>query len=223
MTEALPITLDEFEQQLRDLETTEDFPRIQAAETLGVDLLAALLDEIKILQQPWQSMPQRQPNDLIDRLRERIKDNVQRAVAIIAADTRVTVTATLEQVTFKGGIEAKLKLSKANQHRLDLADNVGEQVLVIIMPAEHFTHGMDEVQGEEDQRALPDDEQFDPEDDPLYHHGVRHVRESRRASISSVQRHLKIGYNRAARMVERMEAEGVVTAMATDGSREVIG
>lgn len=212
------------DQELRDLETLEDFPRIQAAETLGVDLLAALLDEIKILQQPWQSMPQNRQNELIDRLRERVKDNVQRAVAIIAADTRVTVTATLEQVVFKGGIEAKLKLSKANQHRLDLADNVGEQVLVIIMPAEHFTHGMDGVEGDPDQGGLlNDDAQFDPEDDPLYHHGVRQVRESRRASISSVQRHLKIGYNRAARIVERMEAEGVVTAMNSNGEREVIG
>ena len=46
--------------------------------------------------------------------------------------------------------------------------------------------------------------------------------ESRRASISAVQRKLKIGYNRAARMIESMEMAGVVTAMNTNGSREVI-
>lgn len=46
--------------------------------------------------------------------------------------------------------------------------------------------------------------------------------ESRRASISAVQRKLKIGYNRAARMVEAMEMAGVVTSMNTNGSREVI-
>lgn len=51
---------------------------------------------------------------------------------------------------------------------------------------------------------------------------VRFVTESRRASISAVQRKLKIGYNRAARMIEAMEMAGVVTPMNTNGSREVI-
>ncbi|NRH29650.1 cell division protein FtsK [Pseudomonas sp. MS19] len=60
------------------------------------------------------------------------------------------------------------------------------------------------------------------EDDPLYDEAVRFVTESRRASISAVQRKLKIGYNRAARMIESMEMAGVVTSMSTNGSREVI-
>ena len=50
---------------------------------------------------------------------------------------------------------------------------------------------------------------------------VRFVTESRRASISAVQRKLKIGYNRAARMIEAMEMAGVVTPMNSNGSREV--
>ncbi|MFI8482774.1 DNA translocase FtsK [Pseudomonas sp. NPDC078700] len=62
----------------------------------------------------------------------------------------------------------------------------------------------------------------DSEDDPLYDEAVRFVTESRRASISAVQRKLKIGYNRAARMIESMENAGVVTSMSTNGSREVI-
>lgn len=60
------------------------------------------------------------------------------------------------------------------------------------------------------------------EEDPLYDEAVRFVTESRRASISAVQRKLKIGYNRAARMIEAMEVAGVVTSMNTNGSREVI-
>jgi S-DNA-T family DNA segregation ATPase FtsK/SpoIIIE len=60
------------------------------------------------------------------------------------------------------------------------------------------------------------------EADPLYDEAVRFVTETRRASISSVQRKLKIGYNRAARMIEAMEMAGVVTPMNTNGSREVI-
>ena len=62
----------------------------------------------------------------------------------------------------------------------------------------------------------------DSESDPLYDEAVNFVLESRRASISAVQRKLKIGYNRAARMVEAMEMAGVVTSMNTNGSREVI-
>ncbi len=62
----------------------------------------------------------------------------------------------------------------------------------------------------------------DSEDDPLYDEAVNFVLESRRASISAVQRKLKIGYNRAARMIESMEMAGVVTSMNTNGSREVI-
>ena len=62
----------------------------------------------------------------------------------------------------------------------------------------------------------------DSEEDPLYDEAVRFVTESRRASISAVQRKLKIGYNRAARMIEAMEMAGVVTSMNTNGSREVL-
>jgi hypothetical protein len=60
------------------------------------------------------------------------------------------------------------------------------------------------------------------EQDPMYGQAVEVVLENRKASISLVQRHLKIGYNRAARLVEDMERGGVVSAMAADGSRKVI-
>jgi S-DNA-T family DNA segregation ATPase FtsK/SpoIIIE len=63
----------------------------------------------------------------------------------------------------------------------------------------------------------------DAEDaDPLYDEAVSFVTESRRASISAVQRKLRIGYNRAARMIETMEAAGVVSEMGSNGSREVL-
>ena len=67
-----------------------------------------------------------------------------------------------------------------------------------------------------------DDESGGEEDDALYDEAVAFVTESRKASISAVQRKLRIGYNRAARMIEAMEAAGVVSAMNTNGSREVI-
>ena len=63
---------------------------------------------------------------------------------------------------------------------------------------------------------------LDAEADPLYDQAVEIVLKSRRASISQVQRNLRIGYNRAARLVEQMEAAGIVSAMQSNGNREVI-
>ena len=67
-----------------------------------------------------------------------------------------------------------------------------------------------------------DEEGGGEEDDALYDEAVAFVTESRKASISAVQRKLRIGYNRAARMIEAMESAGVVSAMGSNGSREVI-
>jgi S-DNA-T family DNA segregation ATPase FtsK/SpoIIIE len=60
------------------------------------------------------------------------------------------------------------------------------------------------------------------EADPLYDQAVALVLKSRRASISYVQRDLRIGYNRAARFIEQMERAGLVSAMQTNGNREVL-
>ena len=62
----------------------------------------------------------------------------------------------------------------------------------------------------------------DAEADPLYDEAVAYVLKSRRASISSVQRQLRIGYNRAARLIEAMERAGLVSPMQSNGNREVI-
>lgn len=60
------------------------------------------------------------------------------------------------------------------------------------------------------------------EADPLYDQAVEVVLKTRRPSISLVQRHLRIGYNRSARLIEQMERSGVVSAMGANGNREVL-
>lgn len=62
----------------------------------------------------------------------------------------------------------------------------------------------------------------DAEEDPLYDQAVQVVMDTRKASISGVQRRLKIGYNRAARIVEAMEAAGLVGPLEANGSREIL-
>jgi S-DNA-T family DNA segregation ATPase FtsK/SpoIIIE len=65
-------------------------------------------------------------------------------------------------------------------------------------------------------------EESDAEADPLYDQAVEIVLKTRRPSISLVQRHLRIGYNRAARLIEAMERAGLVSSMQTNGNREVL-
>jgi S-DNA-T family DNA segregation ATPase FtsK/SpoIIIE len=62
----------------------------------------------------------------------------------------------------------------------------------------------------------------DAESDPMYDQAVALVMKTRRPSISLVQRHLRIGYNRAARLIEQMERAGLVSPMQTNGNRDVL-
>lgn len=70
--------------------------------------------------------------------------------------------------------------------------------------------------------GLPEPGEAGSSEDELYDRAVAYVLESRRASISSVQRHLRVGYNRAARLIEEMEAQGVVSPPEHNGQREVL-
>ena len=62
----------------------------------------------------------------------------------------------------------------------------------------------------------------DAESDPMYDQAVAIVLQNKKASISLVQRHLRIGYNRAARLLEQMEKSGLVSAMSTNGNRDLL-
>ncbi|MDR9452801.1 MAG: DNA translocase FtsK 4TM domain-containing protein [Wenzhouxiangella sp.] len=70
--------------------------------------------------------------------------------------------------------------------------------------------------------GLPEPGETGSSEDELYDRAVAYVLESRRASISSVQRHLRVGYNRAARLIEEMEQQGVVSPPEHNGQREVL-
>jgi len=78
------------------------------------------------------------------------------------------------------------------------------------------------LDGEGDAAAGEGGAAGDGEADPMYDQAVAIVLQHKRASISLVQRHLRIGYNRAARLLEQMEKSGLVSAMATNGNRDLL-
>ncbi len=85
-----------------------------------------------------------------------------------------------------------------------------------------YVEGVLEEPESEAEGVSPVDGGSNAESDPLYDQAVEIVLKTRRASISLVQRHLRIGYNRAARLIEQMERAGMVSTMQSNGNREVL-
>jgi S-DNA-T family DNA segregation ATPase FtsK/SpoIIIE len=85
-----------------------------------------------------------------------------------------------------------------------------------------YVEGVLDAAGEEAGEGLLGENGHDVEADPMYDQAVQLVLKTRRPSISLVQRHLRIGYNRAARLIEQMERAGIVSAMQANGNREVL-
>lgn len=94
----------------------------------------------------------------------------------------------------------------------------------VTMTQNNASDDTDSPWGEETtkQSATAEQASQDVDDDNLYQEAVNTVKASRVASISHVQRVLRIGYNRAARLIERMELDGIVSAMESNGSRSVL-
>lgn len=136
-------------------EQSQDFRQMTAA-TVGKDLLGALVAEIKLMPDVWQKMPKAKQDDVIERLRKRVEDNVNMAVFTIAAQDRTVVAGALEQITIKDGVKAVIKfgIKAPNLDGLYEAASEGKDVLVVVAGAKDYIGGMHEVQGENDQRAM---------------------------------------------------------------------
>lgn len=272
------------------------------ANTLGKDLLSALVLEMKMMPETWVKLSEKKQNDIIDRLRSRVDASVKMAVHLIAANGRTVVQGDLDKITIKDGAQALIKIGKSVAALHELAEAQGQAVLLVLSGGEgQYTGGMDEVRGESDQRAFemgreytdgdgdgmpgadapaddgvvdvdaktvaiehqPLQEELDaayqagrdaaaegkpesdcpvmagalciewvkgwkdwhdehPEEDPIYADVEAFVIAKQRVSITQIQRHFTIGYNRAARLVERLEAKGVISAADADGQRKVL-
>lgn len=135
------------------------------SDSVGRDILQALVQEMKLLPDLWVKLSKKKQDDVIDRLRERVRANVQMAVHSLAAAGRTVVAGDLDQITIKDGVKAVVKFgpNAANLHELYEAS--GQAVLVIVASPEDHTGGMEDIEGETDQRGLDLGHEYDPNGD----------------------------------------------------------
>ncbi|MGP9826861.1 DNA translocase FtsK [Ectopseudomonas khazarica] len=227
------------EHVVESLEQAEDLPAptpVQmASETLGRDLMQVLLQEIRALPDVWPKLNEKKQAAVIERIRSSVERSATVAVKLIAAGGNPTISGILESVAIKEGIKATFKVSQFDPMRHELIDSQGKVCLLVVANAADHLGGTDEVKPDPDQADLLDkDGEFEddvanaeaetgPGDkDPLYAEAVLFVTRERRPTISAIQRELKIGYNRAARMIEAMEADRVVGPADENGTRYVL-
>ncbi len=132
---------------------TQD-PRTMTADTIGKDILSAIVTELKLLPKPWPKLSESKQNDIIDRLRNRVESNVRMAVHLIASQGRTVVAGDLDQITIKDGVKAVVKFSSAAPNLHELYDAASKAVLVVVANAADHTGGMDEIRGDGDQRIM---------------------------------------------------------------------
>lgn len=124
------------------------------SDSIGIDLLNALVTELKLLPDVWHKLPKARQDDVIDRLRKRVETNVKMAVHLLSSKGRTVVTGDLDQITIKDGVKAVIKFGLSTPHLHELYESSGKPVLVVVAGVEEHTGGMDQVQGEADQRGF---------------------------------------------------------------------
>ncbi len=209
-----------------------------AHQLLVHDLVEAALFELRNIKVPFPRLGEDDQQEVIDRITKQAEDAAWTAVGIISSRSVDTIPITIADSKFKSkNITVTGVVDAQDPNRHGLVDLSGKLALLVLAPSD-YAEGLDGIRAERDQGELPlsaseiiagagldrqqEEEELPDGPDPLYQEALVFVRDTRRASTSAIQRHLKIGYNRAARMIEQMEADGVVTPIDSNGGREVI-
>ncbi|OHP18382.1 cell division protein FtsK [Pseudomonas aeruginosa] len=124
------------------------------ADTLGKSLLQGLIQEIRIMPDCWQKLPEAKQQDIIDRLERQVRNAATIAVHTIAGGDRDTVYGKLESMTAKDKMKAVFVVNPSSPHKEDLLFAVNKDCLLIIGGANEFTEGMDQVKPDPDQTPL---------------------------------------------------------------------
>ncbi|KWV82545.1 DNA translocase FtsK [Pseudomonas fluorescens] len=219
-------------------------PSYIAHELLVHDLVNMVLFEVKNIHSPWAKLNEGCQQEVIDRATKSATEAAHTAINIISSRNVEVVEVKVIDAKFKEkAITITANIDANDPNGGALAKVPGKMCLLVLAPTD-YDDGLDFIQPDRDQPDLPlhvsdltgslfaggsgpdepegDDVFVGDDQDPLYVEAVLFVTETRRVSISAVQRHLKVGYNRAARMIQWMETQGIVTEMDTNGGRELI-
>ncbi|MFO1652658.1 cell division protein FtsK [Pseudomonas aeruginosa] len=124
------------------------------ADTLGKSLLQGLIQEIRILPDVWQKLPEAKQTDVIERLEQQVRNAATIAVHTIAGAERETVYGKLESIAAKDKMKAVIVVNHSSPNKHDLLDAVNEDCLLIIGGAAEFLDGMKDVKADPDQNPL---------------------------------------------------------------------
>ncbi|HDS0925502.1 TPA: DNA translocase FtsK [Pseudomonas putida] len=224
-------------------------PSMSLAHELMVhDLVEAALFELRNIKVPFGRLGEDDQQEVIDRITKQAEEVVWTAVGIISSRSVCTIPFKVADSKFKEkSITVTGVVDAQDPNRAGLIDLSGKLALLVLAPND-YADGLDGIKAERDQGELPlsaaeriagmgldlglerqQEEDLSGYDDspqegtdPLYQDAVQFVMETRRPSISAIQRHLKIGYNRASTILLGMEQTGIVTAPDSHGAREVL-
>lgn len=214
-------------------------PMVLAHQLMVHDLVEAALFELRNMKAPFGKLNEEDQQEVIDRITEKASEVVHTAIGIISSRSVDTIPIKIADSKFKEkSITVTGQVDAQDPNRHGLIDLSGKLALLVLAPND-YAEGTDGIRGERDQKELPlhaseliagmgldrekdDDGEGWGDGDPLYGEAVKHVVETQRASISALQRHLQVGYNRAAHLIDALEQQGVITAANTNGVRDVL-
>lgn len=205
-----------------------------AAEHLGKSMLEKCLEEMKAMPHVWQKMTEAQQREVLERLRATITTTVGVAIHTLRSAGAEFVPVHVDQLTAKKDMKLTLSVTDKKHHILE---HVNKGAILILEDPDLYLKKMEEVTADPDQPELEiGDENSvktgtvvdlksknnDTDSDPLYSHAIEYVESNKNLTISALQRHLRIGYNRAARLLETMELDGIVSACKANGMRVLL-
>jgi uncharacterized protein YaaW (UPF0174 family) len=116
----------------------------QIEESVGTTLLKALLLELKMQSPRFQTMDEEKQQEVIDRLRGQVAEEIKNVVAAVSARSFASVNAKIVSVTFKEGVKVQLEIADKSEGAHAVADSVGGAVMLVLANLEEFTGGMAE-------------------------------------------------------------------------------
>ncbi len=206
-----------------------------AKETMLGDLMACLVEQLKVCPKPWQQMTETEQQEALDRMELQLSDAIRQVVNIVLSENKIAVQAKIESVTYKDGCKAVLKAIGDIANTIHLAEAEGQFVNIIIPQTDAMLNGDGKPQAEPDQRGLDLGQEYDedgelengfedaPTLDPLQEPEINAIVVGDSVTSALLKRRLKLDTKeQAEEMLERAERTGLVEKADENGVRKVI-